>query len=587
MSDFSPRRSTLPTFIDSTLAWFVPGRSDPHDVRKSKIVVGFSLAILAWSPLYALMYMVVFPAAYAKIALVSLAIGMSLIAVVPVLVRSGSSIRMTVGLLGFSLGGLLALMCSITGGYRSPLLPWMVLHPLLALGFGGVRLAWIWTGCVLFELALLALAPTLGLPVYDLISPAAKDVLWGTSLVAITMTIFLIGWIYESIKDHTIRDLERANQAKSDFLAHMSHEIRTPMTAILGFAEVLEDEKTTPEQLGYLRTIQRNAEHLLTVINDILDLSRVEAGHVALDYGPLYPGRSLRDVASLMAPGAQERGLDLRVEIGPDLEGAIRSDATRLRQILINLAANAVKFTPSGFVRLSLAADGPGQLRFEVEDSGPGIPRELQDRVFEAFSQGDESMARRHGGTGLGLAISRQLATALGGSLTLASEVGRGSTFTLRIPAEAVVEDAGVEGNRPERDPSSALRGHLLLAEDGPDTRRLLVHHLLRWGLDVETAENGQLAIDRVRAAQSGGKPFDLVLMDMQMPELDGYQATRMLRAGGFTGRIVALTAHAMHGSREACIEAGCDDYLSKPVDRTRLRAIVATQLEIARATAP
>jgi CheY-like chemotaxis protein len=340
-----------------------------------------------------------------------------------------------------------------------------------------------------------------------------------------------------------------------------------------------------PEQLEHLRTIQRNAAHLLTVINDILDLSRVEAGHVALDYGPVHPGRALREVAALMAPRAQERGLDLRVQIDPTIEGPIRSDATRLQQILINLAANAVKFTPSGFVRLSVATDGPGQLRFEVEDSGPGIPREMQERVFEAFAQGDESMSRRHGGTGLGLAISRQLATALGGSLALSSEIGRGSTFTLRIPAVSAAEDADTVEAEVERDPTIALRGHVLLAEDGPDSRRLLVHLLLRWGLDVETAENGRLAIERVRAAKAGGTPFDLVLMDMQMPEIDGYQATRTLREDGFKGRVLALTAHAMDGSRETCIDAGCDDYLTKPVDRTRLRAIVATQLDLARAT--
>ena len=582
MSDLSPRYDSLPAIIDHTLMWFVPSGSDPHEARQGKIVVGFTLAILAWSPIYALIYLAVFPAPYARVALASLAIGMALVAAVPILVRFGGPIGMSSGLLGFSLGGLLALMCSITGGYRSPLLPWMVLHP-LALGFGGIRLAWIWTSCVLVELALLALAPTLGLPIYDLISPRAKDVLWGMSLVAITMTIFLIGWIYESIKNHTIRDLERANQAKSEFLAHMSHEIRTPMTAILGFAEVLEEEKLSDEQLEHLRTIRRNGAHLLAVINDILDLSRVEAGRLELDYGPVQPARLLREVAELMGPRALERGLELRVQIDPASEGAIRSDATRLQQILINLAANAVKFTPSGFVRLAVTAEPTGMLRFDVEDSGTGIPREMQQVVFEPFAQGDPSMSRRHGGTGLGLPISRRLATALGGALTLASELGRGSTFTLRIPAERAVESAAAPAAAVERDRASQLSGRVLLAEDCPDSRRLLVHLLERFGLEVKIAENGVRALERVRAARSDGTPFDLVLMDMQMPEMDGYEATRRLRSEGFPGRIVALTAHAMDGSRETCLAAGCDEFLTKPVDRARLRSVIARQLERAR----
>jgi len=582
MSDLSPRYDSLPAIIDHTLMWFVPSGSDPHEARQGKIVVGFTLAILAWSPIYALIYLAVFPAPYARVALASLAIGMALVAAVPILVRFGGPIGMSSGLLGFSLGGLLALMCSITGGYRSPLLPWMVLHP-LALGFGGIRLAWIWTSCVLVELALLALAPTLGLPIYDLISPRAKDVLWGMSLVAITMTIFLIGWIYESIKNHTIRDLERANQAKSEFLAHMSHEIRTPMTAILGFAEVLEEEKLSDEQLEHLRTIRRNGAHLLAVINDILDLSRVEAGRLELDYGPVQPARLLREVAELMGPRALERGLELRVQIDPASEGAIRSDATRLQQILLNLAANAVKFTPSGFVRLAVTAEPTGMLRFDVEDSGTGIPREMQQVVFEPFAQGDPSMSRRHGGTGLGLPISRRLATALGGALTLASELGRGSTFTLRIPAERAVESAAAPAAAVERDRASQLSGRVLLAEDCPDSRRLLVHLLERFGLEVKIAENGVRALERVRAARSDGTPFDLVLMDMQMPEMDGYEATRRLRSEGFPGRIVALTAHAMDGSRETCLAAGCDEFLTKPVDRARLRSVIARQLERAR----
>ena len=586
MAELPTRRIELPESVDRLLSWFVPPGPNSHEVRKRKVIVGFTLAILAWSPLYAALYVATFPWHYARIALVSLWIGMALVAAVPLLIRAGSPISTSIGLLGVSLGGLLALMCSITGGYRSPLLPWMVLHPLLALGFGGVRLAWIWTACVFVELALLMNATALGLPVYDLISPGAHDVIWTTTLVTITLTIFGVGLIYESIKNQTIADLERANQAKSDFLAHMSHEIRTPMTAILGFAEVLEEEKLSDQPLEHLRTIRRNGAHLLAVINDILDLSRVEAGHLELDLGSVEPARVLRDVAVFLEPRAHEARLELRVQIDPAVDFAIRSDATRLRQILINLTANAVKFTASGHVRLALCAESGGWLRFDVADTGPGIPREKQAEIFEAFAQVDSSMSRRHGGTGLGLAISRRLAHALGGSLEVSSEVGRGSTFSLRIPAERISDAEACRGDELELDSGSALRGRVLLAEDGADSRRLLVHLLERFGLEVEVAENGTRALARAGEAQARGTPFSLVLMDMQMPELDGYEATRRLRRAGFGGRIIALTAHAMDGSRETCIAAGCDEFLTKPVDQARLRALVARQLAHARAPA-
>ncbi|MFI5316184.1 MAG: ATP-binding protein [Myxococcota bacterium] len=574
MSEAPQKRLALPDWIDQTLAWFVRGAESSAELRKRKIVVGFTLTILCWSPAYAWFYVAYFPRPYADVALASLAVGMALVAAVPLLIRYGGHVGPSVALLGFSLGGLLMLMCLMTGGYRSPLLPWMVLHPLLALGFGGVRLAWIWTGCVFAELALLAAAEPLGLPTMSLLSPSAMSALWGATLVMITLTIFMVGWIYETIKNQTIRELERANEAKSDFLAHMSHEIRTPMTAILGFAEELE-QTGAPEQLEELRTIRRNGEHLVAVIDDILDLARVEAGHLELDRGRVRPDRLLHEVGALVEPRAHERGLELRVQIDPGSAIAIRSDATRLRQILINLAANAVKFTETGHVSLTVRAPADGFVSFEVEDTGTGIPRDKQRMIFEAFAQADASMSRRYGGTGLGLAISRKLAALLGGEIGVESEVGRGSRFTLRIPW--VLDPDGPRGDDGETlsAPSAQLEGRILLAEDSPDSRRLLVRLLQRWGAEVEVVENGALAVERMAKAMERGDALDLVLMDMQMPEMDGYEATRLIRAAGFRGPIIALTAHAMAGSRETCIAAGCDEFLTKPIDRARFRAMV------------
>jgi signal transduction histidine kinase/ActR/RegA family two-component response regulator len=566
------RNLALADWMDRVLAWFVRDAENPTELRRRKIVVGFTLTILFWSPAYACFYLKYFPRPYADIALASLAVGMALVAAVPLVIRFGGHVRICIALLGVSLGGLLLLVCALTGGYRSPLLPWMVVHPLLALGFGGTRLSLIWTAVVFGELALLYWAKPLGIPILNLLSPEAAGRLWGATMVTITLTVLVVGWVYDSIKK-TIRDLERASEAKSDFLAHMSHEIRTPMTAILGFAEELEQHGALPEQREFLRTIRRNGEHLLEVINDILDLSRVEGGRLELELGRVWPDRLLREVATLVEPRVREHGLELRLEIDSASAQPIRSDPMRLRQILTNLAANAVKFTHSGYVRLALLAPAHGWLRFEVEDTGIGVPRDKHEAIFEAFTQADASMSRRYGGTGLGLAISRQLARLLGGELTFESAAGRGSRFHLRIPWQP---DPGGAQTLERDTPALAfeeLHGRVLLAEDSPDSRRLLSHMLQRWVAEVEAVENGEIAVERITKALERGEPYDLVLMDMQMPELDGYEATRRLRAAGFTGPILALTAHAMAGSRETCLAAGCDDFLTKPVDRTRLRA--------------
>ncbi len=567
----------LPHALDQLLGWIVSDTTDPSESRRRKGVAGLNLAILAWSPGYALLYATIFPAPYARLLLTCLGLGMGLIAASLLMIRKGRSLNLCVAMHGFALGGLLLLTASLTGGFRSPLVPWVVVLPLVGLGLGGGRMAWAFTGFVTAQLAALAGLKSFGIATPNLLSEMSGDILWGATIITVTLTIFLVGWIYESIKNQTISDLQRANEAKSEFLAHMSHEIRTPMTAILGFAQMLEEEKLSIDQVDHLRTIRRNGEHLLLVINDILDLARVEAGHLDLRLGAVNPATLVRDVATLVRPRAQERGLDFQVQVDSSLGKPILSDATRLQQVLINLAGNAIKFTERGHVRLSAMREGDGTIAFSVEDTGPGIPHEKLSLVFEPFVQVDASMSRKFGGTGLGLAISRRLVHALGGDLKVESEPGRGSTFTVRLPVTTVDEEPAQA--RPGNPGVSPLSGRVLLAEDSADSRRLLAHWLTRFGLELELAENGRVAIEKVRAAAARGAPIELVLMDMQMPELDGYGATRMLRAEGFRAPIIALTAHAMAGSRDTCLAAGCDDFLTKPVDVPTLRAAIASSL--------
>jgi signal transduction histidine kinase/ActR/RegA family two-component response regulator len=398
---------------------------------------------------------------------------------------------------------------------------------------------------------------------------------------------------------------ESANRAKSEFLANMSHEIRTPMTAILGFAEsLLDPEMQDEERATAIRVIRRNGRHLLAVINDILDLSKIEAGRMEPEFIECSPMKVVADVYALEQLRAESKGLRWDVDVRGLIPETIRTDPTRLRQILINLVGNAIKFTHSGGVQLTLALV-PGQpnpdgseatacLRFDVTDSGIGLSSEQLTTLFEPFTQADSSTTRMYGGTGLGLAISKRLARALGGDLTARSRHGEGSTFSLSINVGTLAGVKMLDAPRvadfltSEMTPSpnatvpvgeGLLGANILLAEDGPDNQRLIAFVLRKAGAEVTIAENGEVAVAEALRATSHGKPFDLILMDAQMPVVDGYGAARRLREQGYTGPIVALTAHAMAGDREKCLRAGCDDYATKPIDRHALISTIQRHL--------
>jgi signal transduction histidine kinase/CheY-like chemotaxis protein/HPt (histidine-containing phosphotransfer) domain-containing protein len=384
-------------------------------------------------------------------------------------------------------------------------------------------------------------------------------------------------------------EAEAANQAKSAFLANMSHEIRTPMNAILGFTEILRRGygRNQHDSLRYLNTILSNGKNLLDLINDILDLAKVESGRLELQETWAEPHRIIHEVLQVLGIKAQEKGIALHFSAEGKIPQQIKTDPARFRQIIFNLVGNAVKFTEQGSVtvtcRLMKTLPEP-RLLIEIADTGIGIPQDKIESIFDPFTQADATVARRFGGTGLGLSISRTFARALGGEITVESRLGKGSTFKVTLktgdlqgvrflqPEEAATATQGFDAKEQRR--WQFPKARVLIVDDGAENRELLRLVLEEAGLTVDEAENGQVGVEKAAAGQ-----YDVILMDVNMPVLDGFTATRKLRQQGLKTCVIALTANAMKGFEAECLDAGYSGYFSKPIDIDRFMEMIAKLL--------
>jgi signal transduction histidine kinase/ActR/RegA family two-component response regulator len=568
-----------------------PWESD--DSQRQVRVLAFNIALFVCVPVYVAVYLGI--GGFVSACIVGAA-GVLILGNLWIL-RSGYS-AMLCGHILTAIGWITytSLAC-VNGGHNSPPEMWYVTIPVFAIILTSIRAGMLWSLASGTAIGVFYAIGCNGIELPNELTPAGHEFLEFSGLIGLMTVIFALTFCFTQIErsvekrtKSALQKAELASQAKSEFLANMSHEIRTPMTAILGFTDMLSDELNNsiiPEQRQKaIDSIKNASKHLMTIINDILDLSKIEAGKMTLERIETPLISLLHEVNSLMRPRAIGKGITLDTEFSGGIPERIISDPTRLRQILMNLIGNAVKFTELGSVTVNADVEdhrNGKMLVVKVSDTGIGISPDLANQLFTPFTQADNTVTRKFGGSGLGLTICSRLAESMGGTVTLVrTEQGIGSCFQLLLPLDIPIGtkivsslDIVLESDFVAQSPTQMnLDGRILLAEDGVDNQRLIAFHLRKAGAIVDVADNGLIAIEMLESATREGKPYQLLLTDMQMPEMDGYALAKTLRERQCKLPIIALTAHAMADDRQKCLDAGCHDYSCKPIDKSTLLAI-------------
>ena len=596
----------LMAMMEGTIArlveWFLPSKLEDANTeryRRAHLVSAFAVTLMSAAIAYAAIYSFILDCNTGSVALILAGSGVFLGAYV---LRRNGSVILAGNIIAFNFYWIVTFLAATNGGNGAPSLLWLTAHSLTTLFVTNRKSTAVWTGLNLLTICVFYFLDDLGFDAPQLLEPQMLHRLHFLGLLGLIVVVTLVGFAYEAARIRSMHEMqiaykakdsaESATRSKSEFLARMSHEIRTPMNGILGMTELLLTTKLGEQQRAFAKTIYASAESLLFVVNDILDFSKIEAGKMELDIVEFNFHEVIGQTVEILSEPARRKGLVLVSDVPSELPAKLSGDPNRLRQVLINLIGNAIKFTQNGTVSVTVTLSEQTAsrivLRAEVRDSGIGISAEDQKKIFESFSQVDGSNSRKYGGTGLGLAISKDIIKMMEGEIGVESQQGMGSTFwftasfglsstpsqTNPSSVETGTQDTESvhHSNLPDGRP---LRGRVLLAEDNPINQELALLMLEYLGCKVDVAENGIEALELMSKAS-----YSLVLMDCQMPLMDGFQTTQEIRdLDQSQGRpripIIAVTANALASDRQACLAAGMDDYLSKPFKRSQLEELL------------